>query len=333
MATIRDTDYLFLSTRVRALETRLLDRERMDQMLEAHTNQEAMRLLAERGYPETEEEVTVDSINEMLAKEREATFKDFYLFAPDRRLVDVFKIKYDYHNAKVLLKSEATGQDPARLLIEAGRVPAKELEEAVRSSDLRSMPVLLQDAIVKAREVLGTTKDPQLADFILDRAYFEDMFRVANETGSDFLESYVRMLIDAANLKSIVRTLRMGKNTEFLESVLFTGGNIDKSRIVNTIASGGGLDELYAISDLKEAAEAGNAAAKGGGLTRFEKLCDDAVTACISKAKYKAFGEAPMVAYLAAKENELTAVRIIMTGRLAGLDPDVIRERLRDSYV
>ena len=71
MATIRDTDYLFLSTRVRALETRLLDRERMDQMLEAHTNQEAMRLLAERGYPETEEEITVDSLNEMLAKERE----------------------------------------------------------------------------------------------------------------------------------------------------------------------------------------------------------------------------------------------------------------------
>ena len=50
-------------------------------------------------------------------------------------------------------------------------------------------------------------------------------------------------------------------------------------------------------------------------------------------AKYVAFGEAPLVGYLAAKETEFTAVRIIMTGRLAGLPADIIRERLREAYV
>ena len=40
-----------------------------------------------------------------------------------------------------------------------------------------------------------------------------------------------------------------------------------------------------------------------------------------------------MVAYLAAKENEFTAVRIIMSGRMAGLDTETIRERLREAYV
>ena len=39
------------------------------------------------------------------------------------------------------------------------------------------------------------------------------------------------------------------------------------------------------------------------------------------------------MAYLAARESEFTAVRIIMTGRLADLPADVIRERLRASYV
>ena len=37
--------------------------------------------------------------------------------------------------------------------------------------------------------------------------------------------------------------------------------------------------------------------------------------------------------YLAAKDSEFTTVRIILTGRLAGLPGDVIRERLRDAYV
>ena len=68
-------------------------------------------------------------------------------------------------------------------------------------------------------------------------------------------------------------------------------------------------------------------------LTRFEKLTDDAVTEYLSGAKFAVFGEAPLVAYIAARENEFTAVRIIMTGRMAGLDTDTIRERLREAYV
>ena len=43
-------------------------------------------------------------------------------------------------------------------------------------------------------------------------------------------------------------------------------------------------------------------------------------------------GEEPVIAYQAAVENEITAVRMILTGRLAGIAPGVIRERLRDLY-
>ena len=40
-----------------------------------------------------------------------------------------------------------------------------------------------------------------------------------------------------------------------------------------------------------------------------------------------------MIAYLAAKEAEILAIRIILTGRLADLAPDIIRGRLREAYV
>ena len=39
------------------------------------------------------------------------------------------------------------------------------------------------------------------------------------------------------------------------------------------------------------------------------------------------------VGYLAAIEAELTAVRTVMAGRLAGLAPEMITERLRETYV
>lgn len=332
MSQIKDIDYLFLSTRIKALERSLLSRERMERMLEARSNEDAAKVLTECGYPELTE-VNVDVINQVLAEQRDKTYQDLSAFAPDRSLVDVFKVKYDYHNVKVLLKAEATGQDASRLLVDTGRVPAAALEEGIRSSDLRGMPSILQAAALEAREVLGTTGDPQLADFVLDRAYFKDMHELARKSESSFLQGYVRIQIDAANLKSVVRTLRMGKGAEFLRGVLFEKGNIDVNRILNAVSSGASLDELYTTSVLHDAAEAGVAAVNGGGLTRFEKLVDDAVNAYVGGAKYVAFGEAPLIGYLAAKDTEFTAIRIIMTGRLAGLPADTIRERLRESYV
>ena len=52
MSKIRDTDYLTLSTRVRAMETRLVTRERMERMLDARTDDEAAKVLTECGYEE-----------------------------------------------------------------------------------------------------------------------------------------------------------------------------------------------------------------------------------------------------------------------------------------
>ena len=83
----------------------------------------------------------------------------------------------------------------------------------------------------------------------------------------------------------------------------------------------------------KAAAASGAEAVKGGALTDFERLCDNALTAYLTQGKRVAFGEHPLIGYLYAKENELTTIRIILTGRLAGLDSDTIRERLRESYV
>ncbi len=328
----KDTDYLFISGRIRSLEGKLLTRERMERMLDAQTTMDAVKVLVECGYPEVEE-VTLSSIDRMLTEYRQHVLDDLYRDAPDQNIVDVFKIKYDYHNAKALLKAEALGIEADGLLTDAGRVPGEKLKEAVRASEFMGIPGKLPQAIQEAREVLGNTRDPQLSDFVLDRAYFEDMFAMAKESESDFLAGYVRINIDAVNLKSLVRVQRMGKDTDFLRTVLFAGGNLDINRIVSTVSSGAQLTDLYATSALREAAEAGTAAAQGGALTQFEKLCDDAIMAYVRNAKYVAFGEATLVAYLAAKESELVAARIILTGRLAGLSADTIRERLRESYV
>lgn len=329
---IKDTDYLFLSSRLRAMENSLLTQARMERMLDAPTAEDAAKVLAECGYQELSR-VDVDSVNQMLAQARDAVMADLAYCAPDPRMVDVFQIKYDYHNAKVLLKSEARGEDPQRLLVDAGRLPGQVLAAAVAESDFGALPEALSKAIQAARELLGATKDPQQADFLLDQAYFQEMEALARDTGSAFLQGYVRLMVDVANLRSLVRVIRMGKDGDFLKTVLFQGGSMDLRRLTAAADGTASVEELYGTSSLAEAAQLGQAAIAGGSLTAFEKACDNAQMAYLSGAKRVAFGEQPLIAYLAAKDSEFTAVRIIMTGRLAGLPADVIRERLRDAYV
>ena len=74
----------------------------------------------------------------------------------------------------------------------------------------------------------------------------------------------------------------------------------------------------------------GAEAMMGGQLSDFELECDNAVSAYLSQAKTKPFGIEPAAEYLALLESEITAARMILTGRLAGIEPEVIRERLRD---
>lgn len=329
---LKDTDYLFISTYLHSRERDLLTGARMERMIDAPTAADAAKVLTEIGYGEFDA-ASPRELGSVLAQEQEKLFEDLYRFVPDKAVVDVFKVKYDYHNLKALIKARATGTDASdRLLLDAGRVSAEDMRRAVWEGDYGVLPPALRQAAGEAVETLSATGDPQLADFLLDRAYYAEMLSAARATGSDFLVRYVRFTIDAANLRSAVRTLRMKKGADMLKRVLVEGGNLRVDSI-QSAALGGNLEDLYRSTNLRQAAELGAAAAAGGSLTPCEKACDDAVTAMAAGAKSVPFGVESVISYLVAKEIEFTAVRIIMSGRMAGIDSDTIRERLREAYV
>ena len=313
------------------METGLLTRERMEQVLDARTDEEAVKLLQECGYPELDAR-NPEAMDAALSAAREATLSDVLDGAPDPRYIDIFKLKYDYHNIKAVLKAAAMNVSPDSMLMDMGRVPAAALKEAVLTGRLDELPEGLAAAAAEAKEVLDTTRDPQLSDIALDRRCYQEMAAVAEETGSAFLAGYVKIQIDAANLRSLVRTLRMGKGGEFLKTVLLEGGDIGTDAVA-AAGNSGALQELYGPTALQAAAEAGAEALRGGPLTAFEKLCDDAVGEYLAGAQFVPFGEAPLLGYLAARETEYTNIRILLMGRGAGLPAEVIRSRLRNGYV
>ncbi|NBI65703.1 V-type ATP synthase subunit C [Pseudoflavonifractor sp. 60] len=323
----KDTDYLAISARIRAMENRLLTRERMDRMIEARDNAEAMKLLAECGYNDAA------GLDEALAQARAQVFKDMEQGAPDPRLVEVFQIKYDYHNAKTVLKAQAVGADPERLLLAGGRYDPAQLWDGWKREALSGVSETFKRAMTQAKTALAEGGDPQQADLILDRACYGEMAQLAKELESPFLQGYVRLSVDVANLRTAVRVHRMGKEGDFLRQVLLPGGNVSEGSIA--AARGEALGEVFRSGPLSQAAELGAKLAVPGGesLTAFERECDNALTNYLAAARRIPFGEETVIGYLYAKELEFTAIRAIFAGRAAGLDGDTIRARLRETYV
>ena len=327
---VKNTEYLMLSSMLRAREAGMLSRERMDRMLSAPGFQEAAKLLADCGY---EDMSGCDSsgVDAALTRRRAAAFAELAGMCPMSEVVDIFRTKYDYHNIKALIKARALGLDCARILSDCGRVPAEKFAECTgEDGSLSSLPADMASAYAAAADILARTGNPQLADFELDRRYFAEISSLAEATGSKFLAGYVQTLIDSANLRAAVRTARMGKDRAFLLGALVPGGSVDVEVMARAAESADSLAGVFNGSGLDSAAALGAQAMKGGAMTAFELECDNAVSAYLAGAKMIPFGCEPVAEYLALLENEITAARMILTGRLSGIEPEVIRERLRD---
>ncbi len=325
----KDTDYLSISTRIRAMENRMLNQERVLRLIEAKDHDEASKVLSECGYG-TLTSMTGSGLEELLSSSRGEIMADMASSVPEPSLVAVFQLKYDYHNVKVALKATAQNLDPDTLLLAGGRYEKDIISDCASKGDYKSLSPILAKAATEAKELLEKTSDPQLADFLLDRAYFSEMSGLAKDSKSTFIMGYVAVMIDVANLRSAVRAARLEKESDFLKLALVEGGNVSVNGILHTRPED--LANLFQLGTLTAAAVEGARVAntEGQPLTEFERLCDNAMMAYLNSARRIPFGEGPVIAYIAAKENEITAIRSIMSGRMAGLDGDVIRSRLRD---
>ena len=330
MSKVKSTEYLFLSTYIRARENSLLGEKRLEQMAETADFDEAARVLAECGFPDLAG-ATDAQLEEAFQARRAAFLDEFEKLCPEKAIVTAYRLKYDYHNAKVLVKGESSPRDRERLLSGCGRVPPKALEEAYAADSWSDVPPALAAAIRDARATLARTSNPQLADMGLDKAYFAEMLALTGTLSTPFYMDYVRLTIDIANLRSAVRCIRGHMDEGLLRTAVIGGGNVSPERVCRAYAEG--VAEVFHDRTLARCAELGQQAVDGAPLAAFERACDNVLTEFLTAAKQVPFGPAVAVAYLASLEAEITAARMVLLGKRGGLAPEALRERLRDSYV
>ncbi|NLC69541.1 MAG: V-type ATP synthase subunit C [Clostridiaceae bacterium] len=363
-----NTQYAYGVGRIRVIEKRLIDKAKFDRMIEAKTTKEALKMLNEAGYgePAPEDGINPHAYEKLIREEQKKLYNLIRELTDGAETVNIFLLRNDYRNVKVLLKSEFLGMEAGLKtgaeaglktsaeydlkkseettlktslgtgieLQDTGTIPAENLKEIIRDRKFEELPSYMKNAVEEAIGVFNRTWDPRQIDLILDKAYFKHAAELAHNTSIDFIVNLFEIIIDITNIITFLRMKRLGMPHDLLQNGLIPGGTIDKGTFTGNYNmpfesfAGSMKGSMYEDICRKGIEDLTNT----GSLAVLEKLADNFVLSFARKAKYAVLGIEPLIAYFLAKENEFKNVRIIMAGKVNGVPANIIRERLRDTY-
>lgn len=329
-------DFTQSVVRTRVLEKRLLQRTIIERMIDAQDMDSVIRILGETEYSNQLGKIErPEHYDLVLSSELDRVYKLMEELSPDQRVIDLLRLKYDYHNLKVMVKEYLLDKDFSHMYIDRGTSDYQEIKSDFLSENFRAIKEEFAIALEDVLSDYEKNKDPQRIALILDKYYYEQLYNLAKDTKIDLFIEYVEDLIDFTNMRTLIRLKKQNKSNRFLEDVLLAHGKIDLKSIVLSLQDS--IDNIinkfknYSISPALR--EGFKDYEETGSLSHYEKYMDNHLME-LNKSSFNVhFGPEPLFSYLAAKETEVSILRIIMVSKINNIPPDSIRERLRDLYV
>lgn len=327
------TDYVYATACIRSKEDKLLKEEQFNQLIEMSNIDDIFKILQDAGYGESGEHIGISNYEQKL-NERSASLIEYIRELSDDKIFDIFSFPSDYHNIKVILKGEALGLKRPDILLSTGTIPKKDMVRYVNERDEIRLTHYMLSAVTEAIDIHSRTNDPQVIDLVCDKYCYMEISEAAKKSGNKFIEGYVALLIDTLNFKTCIRARMMGKEWPFFSDLYIEGGNIDEKIFLDSFEKDlSQIAEMFEPFEIHEAVNLGlEELENSGNFTVLEKLTDDVLIRYIREAGFKTFGIEALFAYMVSVQMEIKSVRILITGKLSGMDPVLIKERMRATY-
>jgi V/A-type H+-transporting ATPase subunit C len=329
--------YGYTVARLRAMGNRLLDESAYQRILDSEDLESALKVLGETVYSSWIVDLKSSrDFDQAIEAELLHVYSEIEKFVPDKRLVEVCRLPYDFHNIKVLIKShilQKEGKDRRfNLLTPLGNIPKDDLIMAVESEDYRLLPYGLHTVLPGSLALWEQTKDILEVEKDLDNQQYALILRMVVETGIASAIAWAKAKIDAENLRNGVRLRRVGMDVSSAASYFHDGGFISKERLLALLPEPlEGWAKLICFADagvlLGEMKELGD---MNHVLVEMERLLDNYITGVLSKAKYGAFSEDNVMQYLWSKEIEAKNVRILLVSVANNTNRELARGLLRN---
>ncbi len=327
---LTDTNYLFLSTTVACLENSLISGEKLDKLVDAKDFDDCLRLVTDVYSGRGEINFSADEYEKMLSSELARAYDEIDSLLEssggERELLSPLRTVYDCHNLKSCIKCEALNIPADGMLVSCGCFTPQKIADMVRNRDFSELPEVLAQAVIYAIEEFSATGDPQKVDVIIDKGTFSHMRVLCEKIGLPYLSALCAVKSDMCNIMTFVRAARAGIGKDLFSEMLQEGGNIPADLFLGSF---GGKVEAF-FSQLGAYYD-GFDEKDTESLSLLERKCDRIYLSKAESIWMTAFGPEKPVMYMIRKENEIRNVRIVLSGKKAGLSAQTIRERLRVS--
>ncbi len=326
--------YVYTVARLRGMENHILDTAFFARLMDSSGIDDALKALGETSYSQWIS--GNENFDKAIDSEMLATCKELESFVPDKELIDIFRIPYDFHNVKVLLKGlfkvrggEAEGRR-YDLLSRLGTIDTEELKTAIETEEYGFLPYGLTDLIPQCWQLWDSSKNPQAVELLIDHAMFRAMLNVAEGLKMPAVIHWVKSRIDAENLRSAVRLARIKYDSAKALPFFHEGGTIrpdDMARLLNEPQEtwsrllshtdiGAVLGALQDSGDIK------------ASLSDVSKSLDDYLIRVLENAKYSMDAPENVLLYLLTKEAETRNMRVALVCISGGLDREFGRRLL-----
>ena len=330
--------YVYTVARLRAMENRFLDTSFFSRLIDCVTLEEALKSLGETVYAQwivgagtNSGEVNFDKV---IDEELIASCEDLARFVPDKGLLSIARMPYDFNNVKVVLKSLFRAKDGGErhydLLSRMGAVDANQLIMLMEGEEYGFLPYGLGDVIPLCWTIWDQTKNSQSIEVLLDGAMFRAMRSLAEELKMPEVVRWVRCKIDAENLRSAVRLARMNYDSTAGRPFFHDGGMMDPGAVAKLLAEPleswgktlSHLDIAAAFEGLQDRSDVQTL------LSEISKALDGYLIRVLEKAKYSSSAPENVILYLLRKEEEARNLRIALVCVANDLNRELARRLL-----
>ena len=319
----------FAVGKVRVLETRLLDRATLERLVDAPGFSEQKRILSETVYGRyLESAQTPAEVESALEDALESAFRFLDEAGLPATVVRFFRARFDFANLKAALKARALGTVVEGLLVSHGMVEPEAFEGPLEDLPEPLEAVVREAARLKDEESEGGV-DLMAIDALVDKALFAELMSLADESGSSFLVTVARLMVDLANLKTHVRAHHADSTVERVAGMLLEGGSFTVAKLTKPyrLPEPDALAAFERLFGLK--GEPLTAADDAGDL---DVIVDNALVAAVRRGRRPEPGAEDVIAYVLAREAEAQVLRVALLGKMAGLDSVVLHRRMRASF-
>jgi len=345
-------DYGYANARIRGMRARLLDSSYLDGLIAAPNVNSLIQDLSETEYGPDIEDAIIKSrdaaaIDEALKNNMVRTFQKVNRFINDeaRYILTTLLGRWDVFNIKTILRGkhmQLPAQDIAEGLLPAGHLTPVDLDALSMMNDIRAVIDTavtwgLPYASALRSGYMDFMRSGELADLelALDRYYsgWADERLGRRSANTQLARKLLRMQVDISNLVTVFRFQKADVENIDVGRFFLEGGEAIKADLYKELARMSDVDEV--LSRLKGTPyskaldEAAVKFLEENSISVFERALEDhLMRKALTMGTGDPLGVGVAIAYLWAKQNEVTNLRIIVKGKAVGMPEARVRGEL-----